>query len=159
MVSSPNLSAASLCVIRNSEVRDGMTSNEEKPTPLADDYCGDLTWTVRKWGLIAHKENCPYRKEAYHQGMASAFDAVKALESSRAEASMEALRLAEHILHAQANGKKVWFQMRDRKCKACGEEGGFRVEVEGVPTAYLCASCSHIQPFDALTTKAKESKT
>ena len=36
---------------------------------MQDDYCGDLDWTIKRYGFIVHKENCPYRKErSYHQG-------------------------------------------------------------------------------------------
>ena len=32
------------------------------------DYCGNLQWTIDKWGVVVHKEACPHRTEKYHQG-------------------------------------------------------------------------------------------
>jgi len=31
------------------------------------DYCGDLGWTVRKYGRITHKEACPHRTDPWSQ--------------------------------------------------------------------------------------------
>ena len=30
--------------------------------------CGDLSWTVKRWGVLVHKEACPSRTTPYHQG-------------------------------------------------------------------------------------------
>jgi hypothetical protein len=31
------------------------------------DYCGDLEWTVTKYGRVTHKEACPHRSEPWSQ--------------------------------------------------------------------------------------------
>lgn len=31
-------------------------------------YCGDLDWTVEKYGRVTHKEGCPMRRDPWHQG-------------------------------------------------------------------------------------------
>jgi hypothetical protein len=37
------------------------------PDRVRCDYCGDLDWTVRKYGRVHHKEACPHRTQTYSQ--------------------------------------------------------------------------------------------
>ena len=31
-------------------------------------YCGNLGWTVERYGRVTHKQNCPHRTDVWHQG-------------------------------------------------------------------------------------------
>ena len=31
-------------------------------------YCGNLGWTVERYGRVTHKQNCPHRADVWHQG-------------------------------------------------------------------------------------------
>jgi hypothetical protein len=36
-------------------------------TTVTCSYCGELEWTIRTYGRVTHKENCPWRTERFSQ--------------------------------------------------------------------------------------------
>jgi hypothetical protein len=55
------------------------------------DYCGDLGWTVERYGRVTHKQGCPHRTDPWHQGEPLSGDLIReqAEEIKRLEAVVE----------------------------------------------------------------------
>jgi hypothetical protein len=72
-------------------------------------YCGDLTWTLKKYGRLVHKQLCPNRSmvDDYHQG-----DLPPLIESSNEQSEIERLKsilqpLAADLAIAEAKIKQL----------------------------------------------------
>lgn len=35
--------------------------------PIICDYCGDVGWTVERYGRVTHKRQCPHRRDPWSQ--------------------------------------------------------------------------------------------
>lgn len=83
-------------------------------------YCGSLDWTVTFYGRVTHKESCPHRLDAWHQGAPHdplRESVAKALWEAQPAGSLPRISWDE-AKHPQIKGAGPVYRMADAAIRA-----------------------------------------